>query len=270
MPCMNPAFNPRLDLASNGQTIVARGPCSWHEDAESAEIRDVTGYQGASSRRTRGRPRCGRTVTGTGSSMPALLPLVGGRALASAMAAVRRTDGSAYEAPRGLPRLSSWSLRSRDMAICTPKGDPGQHSRRFQKGLCQIPPPCAPPYEPSSAPAYSRRRCRPPPNAGPGRRPCRHPERTAAQPIQPLHDLRQLKPVTDIVPPVAADARRRHGLLACRHPSRACPIEPPLSHRARNDDRLQDPHRACENRVPSVSQRPARRGLAVGPNSDRR
>lgn len=73
MPCMNPAFNPRLDLTSNGQTIVARGPCSWDEDDESAEIRDVTVYQGASSRRTRGRPRCGRTVTRTGSSMPARL-----------------------------------------------------------------------------------------------------------------------------------------------------------------------------------------------------
>ncbi len=63
MPCMNPAFNPRLDLTSNGQTILARGPCSWDEDDESAEIGDVTVYQGASSRRARGRARCGRTVT---------------------------------------------------------------------------------------------------------------------------------------------------------------------------------------------------------------
>ena len=69
MPRINPAFNPRLDLTCNGQTKVARGPCSWDEGDESAEMRNVTVYRGASSRRTRGRPRCGRTATRTGSSM---------------------------------------------------------------------------------------------------------------------------------------------------------------------------------------------------------
>jgi hypothetical protein len=69
MPRMKLAFNPRLDVTCNGQTIVARGPCSWDEDDESAEIRNVTVYHGASSGRTRGRPRCGRTATRTGSSM---------------------------------------------------------------------------------------------------------------------------------------------------------------------------------------------------------
>jgi hypothetical protein len=34
-------------------------------------------------------------------------------------------------------------------------------------------------------------------------------------------------------------------------------MEPPLSYRARNDERPHDPHRPVENRVPSVSLRPA-------------
>jgi hypothetical protein len=43
---MNSAFNAQLDLTSNGQTVVAGGPCNWDEQDESAEIRNVTVQQG--------------------------------------------------------------------------------------------------------------------------------------------------------------------------------------------------------------------------------
>jgi hypothetical protein len=94
-----------------------------------------------------------------------------------------------------------------------------------------------------------RCQCRPGPSAGPGRRPGRRPKRRAVQVIRPLRDLRRPKRVPR---PVAVDARRRQWFLPCRHASRACPIEPPLSHRARNHDRPHHPHKPVENRVPPV------------------
>ncbi len=172
------------------------------------------------------------------------------------MAAVRRTDGSAYE----LSWPAEVQLVQPDMALDL-KEIQGNIAAGFKKDFARFHL-LAPPDEPSLAPAY-RRRCRPPPNAGPGRRPGPHPEGTAAQAIQPLHDLRQPKPA---LLPVAADARRRQGLLACRHPSRACPMEPPLSHRARNDDRLHDPDIHVKT-VYLQCPKGGLAGLAVGPTA---
>jgi hypothetical protein len=62
------------------------------------------------------------------------------------------------------------------------------------------------------------------PSAGLCRRLGLRPKRRAVQVIQPLRDRRQPKRV---LLPVEVDARRRQGFLPCRHPSRACPIEPP-------------------------------------------
>jgi Dyp-type peroxidase family len=95
---MNSAFNTQLDLTSNGQTVVARGPCDWDDDDESAEIRNVTIQQGRVVASNSG-PSTVRKDTDQdwwlelGSSGQ----LTGGRALASAVAVVRRTDGSTYE-----------------------------------------------------------------------------------------------------------------------------------------------------------------------------
>ena len=93
-------------------------------------------------------------------------------------------------------------------------------------------------------PALARRRwCRPAPSAWRGRRQGPRPKRTAAQPIQPLRDPRQPKPAPL---PAGVDARPRQGFLPCQHPSLACPTEPPLSHRARNNDRPHNPHKPVE------------------------
>jgi Dyp-type peroxidase family len=95
---MNSAFNAGLELASNGQTVVARGPCNWDEDDESAEISNVTVYQGDVEVRSTGLtavrkdsdPDWRLDVHSSGR-------LTGGPALASARAVVRRTDDSSYE-----------------------------------------------------------------------------------------------------------------------------------------------------------------------------
>jgi hypothetical protein len=59
---MNSAFNARLNLTSNGQIIAARGPCNWDKNDASAEIGNVTIYQGSV------RSRCRRTATRNGGS----------------------------------------------------------------------------------------------------------------------------------------------------------------------------------------------------------
>jgi Dyp-type peroxidase family len=94
---MNSAFNAQLDLTSNGQTIVAGGPCNWDEQDESAEIRNVTVQQGGVVASNRGPMKVRKDSDqhwwlDVGSSSQ----LTGGRALASAVAVVRRTDGSTY------------------------------------------------------------------------------------------------------------------------------------------------------------------------------
>jgi Dyp-type peroxidase family len=95
---MDPQFHGQLSLESNGQSLVAGGPCNWAEDDESAEIWNVTVQRGGVVASNRG-PREVRKDTDqdwwldVGSSGR----LTGGRALASAVAVVRRTDGSTYE-----------------------------------------------------------------------------------------------------------------------------------------------------------------------------
>jgi Dyp-type peroxidase family len=95
---MDPKFHGELRLESNGQTVVAGGPCNWAQDDESAQIRDVAVLQGGVIASGRG-PTTVRKGTDqdwwldVGSSGR----LAGGRALASAVAVVRRTNGSTYE-----------------------------------------------------------------------------------------------------------------------------------------------------------------------------
>jgi Dyp-type peroxidase family len=95
---MDPAFYEELNLKSNGQAIAAGGPCNWSEDDESAEITNVTIQNGRVVASNKG-PRKVRKDSDqswwleVGSSGR----LTGGRALASAVAVVRRTDGSTYE-----------------------------------------------------------------------------------------------------------------------------------------------------------------------------
>jgi hypothetical protein len=48
---------------------------------------------------------------------------------------------------------------------------------------------------------------------------------------------------------VAVDARRRQGFLPCRDPSHACPIQPPLSYRARNNYRPHHRHNLWKPRT---------------------
>jgi hypothetical protein len=45
--------------------------------------------------------------------------------------------------------------------------------------------------------------------------------------------------------PVEVDTRLRQGFLPCRHPSRVCSIEPPLSYRARNKRRAARSAETC-------------------------
>jgi Dyp-type peroxidase family len=95
---MDPQFHAELSLRSNGQTIVAGGPCNWAEDDESAEIWNVTVQRGGVVALNRG-PKTVRKDEDqdwwldVGSSGR----FTGGRALASAVAVVRRTDGTTYE-----------------------------------------------------------------------------------------------------------------------------------------------------------------------------
>jgi Dyp-type peroxidase family len=95
---MHPAFNARIDLTSNGRTIVARGPCSWDIDDESAEISNVTVYQGAVVASNPGPTKVRKDSDQDWQlELHSSGRLTGGRALASALAVVRRTDGSTYE-----------------------------------------------------------------------------------------------------------------------------------------------------------------------------
>ena len=95
---MDPKFDDELSLKSNRQAIAAGGPCNWDEDDESAEIRNVTIQQGGVVASNRG------PITVRKDSDPHWWLEVGsssrltdGRALASAIAVVQRTDGHTYE-----------------------------------------------------------------------------------------------------------------------------------------------------------------------------
>jgi Dyp-type peroxidase family len=95
---MDPQFHAELSLRSNGQAIVAGGPCNWAEDDESAEIWNVTVQRGGvvasnSGPKTVRKDEDQDWWLDVGSSGR----LSGGRALASAVAVVRRADGTTYE-----------------------------------------------------------------------------------------------------------------------------------------------------------------------------
>jgi len=95
---MNSAFHTQLQLTSNGQIVVAGGPCNWDENDESAEIRNVTIQQGGVVASNGGPKEVQKDSNSdwwldVGSSGR----LTDGRALASAVAVVRRRDGSTYE-----------------------------------------------------------------------------------------------------------------------------------------------------------------------------
>jgi len=95
---MHPAFHDQLNLKGNGQTAAAGGPCNWADDDESAEIKHVTVQQGGVVASGKGPTTVRRDsdsdwwldVNSSGQ-------LTGGRALASALAVVTRTDGTTYE-----------------------------------------------------------------------------------------------------------------------------------------------------------------------------
>jgi Dyp-type peroxidase family len=95
---MNSAFHRSLDLTSNGQTVWARGPCHWDENDESAEIRNVTIYQGGVVASNKG-PANVRKDSDQNWRLDVYSSgrLAAGRALASAVAVVRKTNGETYE-----------------------------------------------------------------------------------------------------------------------------------------------------------------------------
>jgi Dyp-type peroxidase family len=95
---MDPQFYDQLSLRSNGQTVKAGGPCNWSEDDESAEITNVTIQNGrvVASKKGPTKVRKDRDQSWW-LEIDSSGRLTGGRALASALAVVRRTDGSTYE-----------------------------------------------------------------------------------------------------------------------------------------------------------------------------
>jgi Dyp-type peroxidase family len=95
---MNSAFNTRLGLTGTGRTVMAGGPCNWDKDDKSAVIRDVTVRQGdvVASTSAEVEVHKDRDVEWwleVGSSGQ----FVGGKALASAVAVVRRKNGTTYQ-----------------------------------------------------------------------------------------------------------------------------------------------------------------------------
>jgi Dyp-type peroxidase family len=95
---MDPAFHDQLNLKSNGQTVVAGGPCNWDDDDESAEIRNVTVHQGGVVASNRGPTKVqkGRDK-GWWLDVDASGQFTDGRALTSAVAVVTRTNKTTYE-----------------------------------------------------------------------------------------------------------------------------------------------------------------------------
>jgi Dyp-type peroxidase family len=95
---MKPKFYDELGLKSDGQTIAAGGPCNWDEDDVSAEISNVTVYQGDVVASNTGPIQVQKDSNEDWRfDIDSSGRLTGGRALASAVATVRTTDSSTYE-----------------------------------------------------------------------------------------------------------------------------------------------------------------------------
>ena len=67
-PHMDPNFYGELNLKSDGQTIVAGGPCNWQNGDAWAEVKDVTVTQGSVVASSGGSTTVRRTPTRTGRS----------------------------------------------------------------------------------------------------------------------------------------------------------------------------------------------------------
>jgi hypothetical protein len=95
-----PNFNDELNLKNNSRTVAAGGPCNWAPNDDRAEIRDVRITQGnlvgtsSGSTTVRKAQHPEWWLDASCSSQ-----FQRGPAQASALAVVRRTDGTTYNYP---------------------------------------------------------------------------------------------------------------------------------------------------------------------------